>query len=161
MRTQAILATPASKAGTNVLLADVLGYKHPELVERLKRKLGLSDNDASMLFDDVKKYLYLVATTHKKLAPTPAIDAGWHEFLMYTRGYAGFCNRFFGTFIHHTPDTVLTPKLVVHVADTIALAKSTFGSLSNNWTAPTSADCSPECSPDSDCHGDGSCGGDV
>ena len=140
---------------------DVLSYQHPELIERFKRKFGLSESGAHELFSDVKKYLYLVVTTGRKLAPTQAIDIGWHEFVLYTRDYAGFCNRFFGTFIHHTPNPVLKPHVVPNPVETINLAHETFGTLGKNWHRVDATACSADCAPDSECHGDDSCGGDV
>ncbi|HQU07979.1 MAG TPA: hypothetical protein PK539_02920 [Candidatus Paceibacterota bacterium] len=143
-------------------MANVLNYKHLELLERYKRKLSLSQADAEELFSDVKRYLCLVVATGERLSPTRAIDAGWHEFLMYTRDYANFCTRYFGAFVHHAPDPVFMPRFVVSDATaTVACASDVFGELGKNWTARAAGDCSADCSPDSDCHGDGSCGGDV
>lgn len=147
----------ACLACTASALERVLAYEHPEMIERLKRKLKVDPQSALELFTDVKKYLYLVATSGQKLAPPPDIDAGWHEFLMYTRDYADFCRTHFDSFVHHAPDPVLRPRLVLNVVDTVNAASAAFGPLSRNWRVENST----ECSPDSDCHGDGSCGGDV
>lgn len=168
---------PAATKKPTVLLADeavimnALAYQHRELVARLRKKLKLDTAQATVLFTDVKMYLYLCATTRKALAPTPSIDAGWHEFLMYTRDYARFCADTLGAFVHHTPTPTFRPHLVSDPQDTIDLAQQVFGALSSNWTlgqriaakTSESSDISGavECSPDHDCHGDGSCGGDV
>mgnify|MGYP001615951246 CR=1 FL=1 len=143
----------------------VLSYEHPELVERLKKKLGLSESAALELFDDMKKFLYLVGTAHQKLAPTKMIDDGWHEFLMYTRDYASFCIQFFGILLHHTPNPILKPSAVLSPRETVHRAHKVFGTLGNNWRygncSVCSSECESDCAADSDCHGDGSCGGDV
>lgn len=138
-------------------LAVLAGYQHPELVERIRQKLALDAKEAEKLFADMKKYLYLCATSNEKLAPTPKIDAAWHEFLMFTRDYRDFCQKNLGAFVHHTPTPALTLHEVLDPKRTFELAGAKFGSLSSNWQSPVSA----ECSPDSDCHGDSSCGGDV
>lgn len=39
-----------------------------------------------------------------RLAPSKTVDAGWHAFLLHTRGYSEFCHRIAGRFIHHRPD---------------------------------------------------------
>ena len=39
--------------------------------------------------------------------PSQVADELWHEFILYTRNYALFCNRAFGRFMHHTPAVVL------------------------------------------------------
>ncbi|GAA4619867.1 hypothetical protein GCM10023196_001610 [Actinoallomurus vinaceus] len=37
------------------------------------------------------------------LGPSPAVDIGWHTFVLHTREYAEFCQRVAGRFIHHVP----------------------------------------------------------
>lgn len=144
-------STAATKSSFPIL-SEVLNYKHPELMERLKRKLHLSHEDAVQLFEDVKKYLYLCMIAGKKIAPTERIDAGWHEFLMFTKDYMDFCTKHFGTFIHHTPAPTLGPRPVMRVSDTVKLAVLHFGSVSMNWHVN-----SADCSPDFDCNGDSTC----
>lgn len=39
--------------------------------------------------------------------PSQVADDLWHEFILYTRNYALFCDRAFGRFMHHTPAVVL------------------------------------------------------
>ena len=136
----------------NDLLDGVMSYEHPELIERYKRELGLSDAEAQSLFQDTKRYLYLCFVTGKKLAPSAPIDQGWHEFLMYTKDYQDFCAQFFGTFIHHTPKPTLSPHPVIRVSDTNKLAMQHFGDLSDNWRVYAG-----DCSPDYDCNGGPSC----
>ncbi len=139
------------------LLETVDAHEHPELIARLQRELDLDLPSAQQLFADMKRYLYLCTISGEKLAPTPKIDAAWHEFLMYTRDYTCFCQQMFGTFVHHTPNPTLTPHEVLDPNRTFQLAQQTFGELGPNWDVASDA----ECSPDSDCHADGSCGGDV
>lgn len=139
-------------------LQDVDKWSHPEFVQRIMSTLSMSPEEARLLFLDVKRYLYLCAITRQKLTPPLPIDLGWHEFLMYTRDYQSFCTEVLGVLIHHVPDPVL--QSVVNKTSSLAtvnLAGEYFGELSRNWSKVSSG----ECNPDSDCHGDGSCGGDV
>jgi hypothetical protein len=39
--------------------------------------------------------------------PSKVVDALWHEFILYTRGYEAFCRRAFGRLLHHTPAEAL------------------------------------------------------
>ena len=39
--------------------------------------------------------------------PSKLVDVAWHEMILRTREYAGFCRRAFGEFLHHTPDSAL------------------------------------------------------
>jgi hypothetical protein len=34
-----------------------------------------------------------------------AIDEMWHTFVLFTKDYAAFCERYFGHFVHHVPTT--------------------------------------------------------
>lgn len=35
--------------------------------------------------------------------PSQVVDVAWHEFILFTRDYAAFCDKAFGRFLHHTP----------------------------------------------------------
>jgi hypothetical protein len=36
--------------------------------------------------------------------PSHAVDEAWHGFILCTAGYARFCERAYGRFLHHHPD---------------------------------------------------------
>ncbi len=42
--------------------------------------------------------------------PSKAADAMWHEFILHTRAYEGFCRRAFGRILHHTPAEALAAE---------------------------------------------------
>lgn len=37
------------------------------------------------------------------LGPSPAVDIGWHTFILHTKEYGEFCQRIAGRMIHHNP----------------------------------------------------------
>jgi hypothetical protein len=39
--------------------------------------------------------------------PSQVADELWHEFILHTKAYAHFCDKAFGSFLHHTPAVVL------------------------------------------------------
>jgi len=41
--------------------------------------------------------------------PSVLVDDMWHEFLLHTRDYAAFCDAAFGQFLHHEPESTMTP----------------------------------------------------
>ena len=128
----------------------ILAYDHPELIRRLEEKLGLSEERARELFEDVKKFLFICGTCDPPNAPPRRIDNGWHEFILFTKDYSSFCHRFFGRFIHHTP----VSSTNAHKGDrastrTVALAEQIFGDwLSANWQLAADADPCDACGPD-------------
>lgn len=140
-------------------LEAVLEYKNPEIVARIKREHGMSQEEVEKLFEDTLMYLFLCSVVSKPIAPTKQIDKGWHEFLMYTRDYRSFCDEYLGIFVHHNPVPIMTKSTSLLTSqDTLGFAIETFGEVGPNWYSKSQGD---ECSADSDCHGDDSCGGDV
>lgn len=91
------------------LLADVTGYKNPEVVHRVAEKLGCSIEEAQSVFNEMLQYLAAaaVAPVGASKAPTKDVDVAWHEFVLFTRDYLEFCRVHFGFFVHHVP----TPRL--------------------------------------------------
>ncbi|UAX54338.1 hypothetical protein K5X85_15555 [Streptomyces sp. A144] len=39
----------------------------------------------------------------QSLAPSQAVDIGWHAFILHTVDYAAFCEQVAGRFVHHVP----------------------------------------------------------
>jgi len=39
--------------------------------------------------------------------PSKIVDVAWHEFILRTREYTTFCQRAFGAYLHHTPDSTM------------------------------------------------------
>lgn len=131
-------------------LERVMAYQYPELIEYYKDRLGLSGEAALELFADVKRFLYLAASTETKLTPLPIIDKGWHGFRDYSESYERFCFDFFGKYVHHRPRPYLTPYIGPKRTKTISLAREIFGELGPNWENPDGSEqgdctCSCEC----------------
>jgi hypothetical protein len=116
---------------------DALDYQFPQIIRRYQDKLGLDEAAARLLWEDTKKFLYLAGINPGAgLAPTQALDDGWHEFLMYTKQYTDFGQTYFGRFLHHIPDDPMNPPVGrPRVIRTRELAEKAFGidALSPNW----------------------------
>ena len=125
----------------------VSNYKHDHLVARLQRECSISQDEAEQLFFDTKQFLYLCAKYPDGLAPTKAIDEGWHNFILFTHDYKKFCLDFLGRFIHHEPIDPNTAKIGETLAPkAVNLAHSLFGdNLSKNWCLEGASfgNCSP------------------
>lgn len=124
------------QAVTKDRLQAVAGYQHRGLIERFQKKLGMSESEAKQLFDDTKLFLLLCAENPKQhFVPTQKIDDGWHNFILYTRDYASFCDNYFGRFLHHQPhDSFTNHKASGGALRTLQAAYEAFGfDLSDNW----------------------------
>lgn len=143
----------STSSGQKAAVARALAYQHPSLVGRIERKLHLTQKEAEFLFEDMKRFLALAAVTDLPIAPSPAIDNAWHEFLMYTEDYQQFCRDTVGAYIHHRPNDLSGPlprQTRERIAsDTRGLAEATFGPLSLNWEYDL--DSEDDCGPDINC----------
>ncbi len=89
-------------------LEDVLRYENSEVVKRFGVDHGVSMEEAQDVFLETKRWLWLCASEPARiplLSEARVIDLMWHTFLLFTRDYAQFCERYFGAFIHHYPRT--------------------------------------------------------
>jgi hypothetical protein len=120
-------------------LQEVLAYSNDAVIERYQKDLGISCDDAALLFSDVKRFLWLAAV-EGVIAPPPKIDDGWHTFIIFTLDYKTFCERYFGRFMHHRPTrSTDAPDDGNAVRSTVETVKMHFGSykaLSDNWRFP-------------------------
>src|SRR5262245_48977238 len=91
-------------------LAEVLAYRHPGVVRRYAREQHVSREEAEEVFREMLKWLYLCGRGLREdvacamTAEIARLDEMWHTFLMFTRDYADFCERYFGFFLHHVPN---------------------------------------------------------
>ena len=53
--------------------------------------------------------------------PSKAVDEAWHEMILMTREYTYFCDRAFGRYLHHNPDSTLTVSMDEILAETLAI----------------------------------------
>ena len=130
---------------------EVLSYEQPQLIRKLQDKEGFAEEEAKDLFQDTLRFLYICGTGNGGHVPSARIDLAWHYFVLFTKDYRNFCNRFFGRFIDHQPGHQAETKAqtLQEIKNTLAQARSVFGEgLSPNWSY-AAADCeepSPECS---------------
>lgn len=82
----------------------------PGLLEKLgKLRPELSLKDRQMVARGLRQYFLAHLKSGRKFVsmPSQVVDELWHEFILYTRHYADFCDKAFGRFMHHTPAVVL------------------------------------------------------
>jgi hypothetical protein len=114
--------------------------------------------DSQQLLLDTVRFLFICRCIpeYGPYSPTPAIDAGWHEFLMFTEEYQHFCDTYLSGFVHHRP---FVPGVSVKPGGlhrTYIVARWIYADkLSSNWMLPDVDFKSPEGM--SECGG--SCGG--
>jgi hypothetical protein len=102
----------ASRQYLLISLDNVLAF-HPGVVARYCREHNASAAEGQEVFREMLKWLYLGyrSTTDQPesfacsmFPEIEKIDWMWHTFLLFTRDYAAFCDRYFGFFLHHVPN---------------------------------------------------------
>jgi len=89
-------------------LDEVLTYRNPFVVERFAGKHRVAIEDAEEIFREMLKLVWLMGTSPSKIKvyrPMTVIDEMWHEFILFSREYTGFCRARFGRYVHHKPTT--------------------------------------------------------
>jgi hypothetical protein len=83
-----------------------LDYQAPFLIEKLiKERIVDAADEGEALFTEVKKYLVLTRMDRHvswQMYST-RVDDVWHQFVLFTREYAMFCDQHLGGFAHHRP----------------------------------------------------------
>ncbi len=89
----------------------ILGYSFPQ---RLRARLKLTyphltDDDVLLAESALRNYFVInsIAGKTSVAMPSQAVDIMWHEFILFTKQYQGFCKRSFGRFLHHTPNEAM------------------------------------------------------
>ncbi|MFF3552524.1 hypothetical protein ACFYXL_03785 [Streptomyces tsukubensis] len=105
---------------------------------------------ADAVMDQAIAFVYVVGSKQAyELAPSRLVDPGWHAFMLHTQEYADWCQKRFGFFIHHAPNSkVRTLSLMSSVTSRIRAAG--FEVDERLWG--TAAECNPPA-----CCGDGPC----
>jgi hypothetical protein len=85
---------------------EALEYEAPFLIEKLlKERIVETASEAGELFQEVKRYLVLAHTDDsiRWQMYSLRVDECWHQFVLFSRQYFEFCNRYFGKYLPHSP----------------------------------------------------------
>lgn len=124
-------------------------YRH--VVNKLAATEHVPPAQAARWITEMAKYLAIAADSDRPVAPSRAVDAAWHTFILFTRDYAAFCADSFGRFIHHQPNTSADSDPDAYPR-TPALLAARF--------SPPDAELWPAVGAGGDCQGDGNCKAD-
>lgn len=94
-------------------LAEVLQYRNDDIVERFQETWDLPIDECQELFVDMLRWLWLAVAANEQPQPVPLaisqstklIDEMWHTFILFTKEYHEFCDKYFGRYVHHDPTT--------------------------------------------------------
>lgn len=76
---------------------------------------GWTKEEIDRRIEDYVRYLALHRAYPKGgLVPSELIDQVWHTHILYTKQYHADCQRLFGQYFHHQPETVRNDKKLQH-----------------------------------------------
>ena len=80
-----------------------LSERYDDVVGRIAREHRVRRSTARRWFEEMVRFLDLCHASPGALSPSKKVDKAWHEFLLFTREYQRFCEKRYGTFVHHDP----------------------------------------------------------
>ena len=122
-------------------------HREPSVLRKFQRDFPTDAAHAERYFVELMKYLWLAQKQRVDQEEHPddeslrfllaiyddmiPVDNMWHCFILSTREYENFCNRFFGRFMHHLPDAfeLLPPSKEEFAADLEKFASYVFDHL--------------------------------
>jgi hypothetical protein len=103
-------------------LDEILTYENQPVVRRFQKENPDKADRAHDIFKDLLRFFWGTRRHELDRKNSPEndelnfvfimdvemkeIDQMWHIFLLYTRDYMNFCQRYFGEYLHHQPDLV-------------------------------------------------------
>jgi len=87
----------------------------PSIKDKLRTRYPhLDDTQLSKVIRGLRDYFSICNSAGSRMVsmPSQVVDVAWHEFILFTRNYAQFCQRGLGRFLHHVPaEAMTTPTL--------------------------------------------------
>jgi hypothetical protein len=106
--------------------AFIENYEFPAALEAKLREKLESDYQVDVALEGLRAwYLACLDAPGEMLGmPSRAVDVAWHEMILMTRAYHAFCERAFGHYLHHSPDSVMDEPVEYGLARTLAVVES-------------------------------------
>jgi hypothetical protein len=76
---------------------------NPLLSKKIEKAADVLTDEVETLLTEVLRFMELTVIAAERLTPSHIVDFAWHEFILFTRYYADFCETQFGRFVHHHP----------------------------------------------------------
>lgn len=101
----------------------IVGYEFPPyLWERVQKRLpDLSSKEIELVERGLREWFVCCACRWRTVLgmPSRAVDEAWHEFILDTRRYTGFCTGAFGEYLHHMPDEAMSTPMGDALGETV------------------------------------------
>jgi hypothetical protein len=89
-------------------LEKILEVENEDVICRFMDTYDIDEIEAKKIFQETKKWMWLCVESKKNTKfnffiddSLLIIDEMWHNFILFTKDYADFCNQYFGYYVHH------------------------------------------------------------
>ena len=105
-----------------IRLDEIMKYSNNLVVDRMLRDHpNLTRQQAALAFDELKKWFFWKYRAQlENLSVRPymyneidIIDYAWHAFLLFTEHYTKFGQKYFATYLHHTPQSDMDARFML------------------------------------------------
>ena len=106
--------------------AFIEGYEFPMALKNKVRDELDSDRPVNVALEGLRQWYLACLEAGPKATlgmPSRAVDVAWHEMILMTRTYHHFCERAFGYYLHHSPDSVMEEPMRDGLARTLAMVE--------------------------------------
>lgn len=88
----------------------------------------LTEAQLDRVFDGLREWFAVCLESRYRRAgvagmPSRAVDIAWHEFILFTREYAAYCDRALGGYLHHAPESSMATPMAQALARTLEIAR--------------------------------------
>ena len=86
-----------------------------------KRAPDLGERDLQLVERGLREWFVCCAWRGRTVLGMPSrlVDEAWHEFILDTLTYTAFCEKAFGSYLHHTPDEAMGTPMARALDDTV------------------------------------------
>lgn len=89
----------------------------------------LTEAQLDRVFDGLREWFAVCLESRYRRAgvagmPSHAVDIAWHEFILFTREYAAYCDRALGGYLHHAPESSMETPMAQALARTLEIARA-------------------------------------
>jgi|SoiMethySBSTD1v2_1073268.scaffolds.fasta_scaffold266525_4 hypothetical protein len=119
------------KTGKPLFDAMRQAFEYGPVLETAISHYGLDQAEAAIRFDGLLQWMAVIplAQRDRPIQMVESIDKLWHAFVLNTKLYRAFCDRFFGRYIDHDPldrnDAEMSKK--AYARFTLKLLRESFG----------------------------------
>ena len=114
-------------------------YAFPQaLASKLRaRHESLDDREVERVYEGLREWFLASLQANGTMIgmPSRVVDDAWHEFILMTRLYHGFCDKAFGKYLHHTPNAVASTSARSAIPHTLKCLRQ--AKLASEHTLPT------------------------